>query len=347
MGTDTDRIEKKVLLRAPRERVWRAISDAGQFGSWFGVKFDGPFVAGATTIGKIVPTTVDPEVAKTQKPYEGFKFEFAIDRIEPQRLFSFRWHPFAVERRRRLLERAGHARHLRAGRGGGRHDADGDRVGLRSNPARTARQSVCRQRAGLGRAAQADRKILGAPGLNGDVTDAQFCRREARQGGAGFRRAGRRDSPAHRRAALRQGSHVNRAAGGRRASLASGHHETSARARRGRTRAQLARRPRTSLATAHEAPVRGAAVFNSDFARMGRSFGPIAQLSSKRTSDERSARPCKNVRLSTADNCSRLVAWKFVVISLASSGQLPSVPKLHFIETARPIRDVHKSAASG
>jgi uncharacterized protein YndB with AHSA1/START domain len=98
MSTDTDRIEKKVLLRAPRERVWHAISDARQFGSWFGVEFAGPFVAGATTIGKLVPTTVDPEAAKRQKQYEGFKFEFAIDRIEPQRLFSFRWHPFAVER---------------------------------------------------------------------------------------------------------------------------------------------------------------------------------------------------------------------------------------------------------
>src|SRR5271154_4774234 len=97
MGTDTDRIEKKVLLRAPRDRVWRAISDSRQFGSWFGVEFDGPFVAGARTIGTIVPTTVDPEVAKTKKPFEGFKFEFAMDRIEPQRLFSFRWHPFAVE----------------------------------------------------------------------------------------------------------------------------------------------------------------------------------------------------------------------------------------------------------
>ena len=95
--SDTDRIEKKVLLRAPRERVWRAISDARQFGSWFGVEFDGPFVAGATTIGKLVPTTVDAEVAQRQKQYQGFKFEFAIDRIEPQRLFSFRWHPFAVE----------------------------------------------------------------------------------------------------------------------------------------------------------------------------------------------------------------------------------------------------------
>jgi len=97
MATNTDRIEKRVLLRAPRERVWRAISDSRQFGSWFGVKFDGPFVAGTRMIGKIVPTTVDAEVAKSQKPYEGFAFEISVERIDPERLFSFRWHPFAAE----------------------------------------------------------------------------------------------------------------------------------------------------------------------------------------------------------------------------------------------------------
>ena len=97
MVTTTDRIEKKVLLRASRERVWRAISDARQFGSWFGVEFDAPFAAGARLTGKIVPTTADAEVAKTQEPYRGVAFEFAIDRIEPMRLFSFRWHPYAVE----------------------------------------------------------------------------------------------------------------------------------------------------------------------------------------------------------------------------------------------------------
>jgi len=97
MGTNTDRIEKKVLLRAPRERVWRAISDSRQFGSWFGVEFKDPFVAGTAITGKIVPTTVDAEVAARQKLYEGFRFEFLVDRIEPMRLFSFRWHPFAME----------------------------------------------------------------------------------------------------------------------------------------------------------------------------------------------------------------------------------------------------------
>ena len=97
MSTDTDRIEKKVLLRAPRERVWRAISDSKQFGSWFGVEFDGPFVPSKRMIGKIRPTTVDPEVAKSQEPYAGKAFEVTVDRVEPQRLFSFRWHPFAVD----------------------------------------------------------------------------------------------------------------------------------------------------------------------------------------------------------------------------------------------------------
>jgi uncharacterized protein YndB with AHSA1/START domain len=97
MSTGTDRIEKRVLLRAPRDRVWRAISDAKQFGSWFGVEFDGPFVAGARLTGRITPTKVDAEVAKSQEPYAGRAFECTIERIEPMRLFSFRWHPFAID----------------------------------------------------------------------------------------------------------------------------------------------------------------------------------------------------------------------------------------------------------
>ena len=93
-----DRIEKSILLRAPRARVWRALTDAEEFGQWFGVKFEGPFKPGALQRGVIVPTRVDAEVAKAQQPYEGMPFEITIDRIEPERLFAFRWHPFAVER---------------------------------------------------------------------------------------------------------------------------------------------------------------------------------------------------------------------------------------------------------
>src|ERR1700730_8135588 len=94
----TDRIEKMVLLRAPRQRVWRALSDSTEFGTWFGVKFDGPFAPGASMRGVIVPTQVNAEVAKAQKPYEGLPFEITIEKMEPERLFSFRWHPFAIER---------------------------------------------------------------------------------------------------------------------------------------------------------------------------------------------------------------------------------------------------------
>jgi uncharacterized protein YndB with AHSA1/START domain len=94
----TDRIEKKVLLKAARGRVWRALTDSGEFGSWFGVRFAGPFAVGETLRGAIVPTTVNAEVAAAQKPYEGTAFEITVERMEAERLFSFRWHPFAVER---------------------------------------------------------------------------------------------------------------------------------------------------------------------------------------------------------------------------------------------------------
>lgn len=92
-----DRIEKTILLRAPVARVWQAISDAQQFGTWFGVQFDGGFVAGARVTGRIVPTKVDQEIAKSQAPHAGKPFEFIVERIEPTQRFSFRWHPFAVE----------------------------------------------------------------------------------------------------------------------------------------------------------------------------------------------------------------------------------------------------------
>jgi uncharacterized protein YndB with AHSA1/START domain len=94
----SDRIEKKILLRAPRKRVWRALADSTEFGSWFGLKFDGPFTPGTSIRGVLVGTTVNPEVAKSQKKHAGLPFEIKIERIEPERLFSFRWHPFAIER---------------------------------------------------------------------------------------------------------------------------------------------------------------------------------------------------------------------------------------------------------
>jgi uncharacterized protein YndB with AHSA1/START domain len=97
MSGSTDRIEKRVVLRAPLERVWRAISDSKEFGSWFGVEFEGPFVPGTRLTGRITPTTADAEVARAQEPYAGTAFEISVDRIEPMQLFSFRWHPYAVK----------------------------------------------------------------------------------------------------------------------------------------------------------------------------------------------------------------------------------------------------------
>lgn len=94
---NTDRIEKQVLLRAPLERVWKAITDSAQFGSWFGVAFDGPFVAGTRLGGRILPTQVDAEVARMQKPHEGTAFTIEVEHIEPMRRFSFRWHPYAID----------------------------------------------------------------------------------------------------------------------------------------------------------------------------------------------------------------------------------------------------------
>jgi uncharacterized protein YndB with AHSA1/START domain len=95
--SNTDRIQKQVLLKAAHARVWRAVSDAKEFGVWFGVEFDGPFVAGAHMKGRIVPTKVDAEAAKTQEPYAGFAFEITVERIDPMRSLSFRWHPFAID----------------------------------------------------------------------------------------------------------------------------------------------------------------------------------------------------------------------------------------------------------
>jgi uncharacterized protein YndB with AHSA1/START domain len=94
---NTDRIEKKILLRASRARVWRALSDSTEFGTWFGMEFAGPFLPGAVMHGVIKGTKVNAEVARLQKPHEGKQFDITIEQMEPERLFSFRWHPHAVE----------------------------------------------------------------------------------------------------------------------------------------------------------------------------------------------------------------------------------------------------------
>jgi uncharacterized protein YndB with AHSA1/START domain len=94
---DTDRIEKRVVLRAPLDRVWGAISDAEQFGRWFGISFDGPFVEGSAVTAAITPTTVDEEFSRRQEPHTGTKSTWQIVAVEPKRRFAYRWHPFAVD----------------------------------------------------------------------------------------------------------------------------------------------------------------------------------------------------------------------------------------------------------
>lgn len=97
MTSSTDRIEKSILLRASPDRVWQAITDAKQFGTWFGVEFEEPFAPGTHVKGKLIPTKVDEEVARMQEPWSGTACDVMVERIEPMSLFSFRWHPGAPE----------------------------------------------------------------------------------------------------------------------------------------------------------------------------------------------------------------------------------------------------------
>jgi uncharacterized protein YndB with AHSA1/START domain len=82
----TDRIEKQIDLKAPVSRVWRALTDYREFGEWFRVKLEGPFVAGKVTRGQL-----------TFPGYEHLQMEVVVQRIEPERLFSYTWHPYAID----------------------------------------------------------------------------------------------------------------------------------------------------------------------------------------------------------------------------------------------------------
>jgi uncharacterized protein YndB with AHSA1/START domain len=80
------RIEKRIEIKAPVSRVWRALTDYREFGEWFRVKLDGPFVAGQISRGHM-----------TYPGYEHLKWEAVVQNMEPERLFSFTWHPYAVD----------------------------------------------------------------------------------------------------------------------------------------------------------------------------------------------------------------------------------------------------------
>src|SRR5262249_16535701 len=81
-----DRIEKTIELKAPVSRVWRALTDHQEFGKWFRVRLEGPFVPGQVSRGQI-----------TYPGYEHLRWEAVVQKMEPERLFSFTWHPYAVE----------------------------------------------------------------------------------------------------------------------------------------------------------------------------------------------------------------------------------------------------------
>ena len=82
--TTTDRIEKEIVLRAPRSRVWRALTDSKEFGAWFQIRFTEPFRLGARVLGQI-----------TYPGKEHLSGEFVIEAMEPERRFAYRWHPNA------------------------------------------------------------------------------------------------------------------------------------------------------------------------------------------------------------------------------------------------------------
>jgi len=81
-----NRIEKHIELKAPLSRVWRALTDHREFGEWFGVKLDGPFEPGEVSRGRI-----------TYPGYEHVRWEATVQKMEPDRLFSFTWHPYAID----------------------------------------------------------------------------------------------------------------------------------------------------------------------------------------------------------------------------------------------------------
>lgn len=82
----TNRIERSIELKAPISRVWKALTDHKQFGTWFRVNLDGPFIAGKLSTGQI-----------TYPGYEHIKWEAIVQKIEPEHYFSFSWHPYAID----------------------------------------------------------------------------------------------------------------------------------------------------------------------------------------------------------------------------------------------------------
>ena len=86
VSSSTDRIEKRITLKAPQARVWRALADSGEFGTWFQMRFDQPFAPGRTVRAQVLV-----------KGYEHVTADFQIVSIEPEHYFSYRWHPYPMD----------------------------------------------------------------------------------------------------------------------------------------------------------------------------------------------------------------------------------------------------------
>ena len=82
----TDRIEMTTVLRVPRSRVWQALSNTKEFARWFGIEFDGEFAPHARLRGKV-----------TTPGYEHLGAEIRVERVEPEWLLAWRWHPSATD----------------------------------------------------------------------------------------------------------------------------------------------------------------------------------------------------------------------------------------------------------
>src|SRR5262245_26257226 len=87
MASSTDSVKRTILIQAARSRVWRALTEAAEFGTWFGVKVEGQFRPGAHLRGAV-----------THPGYEHVMWDIIVERMEPERVFSWRWHPYSVEK---------------------------------------------------------------------------------------------------------------------------------------------------------------------------------------------------------------------------------------------------------
>ncbi len=144
-----DRVEKRIELKAPISRVWRALTDYREFGEWFRVKLDGPFVPGQVSRGQI-----------TYPGYEHVKWEAVVQKMEPERLFSFTWHPYAVDPKIDYSKETPTLVEFRLEKTAERHSAGAHGVRLRQDSQRPPPGSLPQERRRLDRANEEYREAM-------------------------------------------------------------------------------------------------------------------------------------------------------------------------------------------